>query len=152
KFLKRTPGDHKSWHGYPQLCLYVGNVGAYHWARKAMLERFGGITDDWIIAERTSLACLLLPDRGEELHAAARLADVAVAAAERSPEPGNAYVRFVKGLALYRQGQPEAALPLLGEAASLLTDRAGPRVALAMAQFQSGSKIEARKTLAAAVR
>jgi tetratricopeptide (TPR) repeat protein len=58
----------------------------------------------------------------------------------------------VQGLALYRDGRPEAAVPLLREAAEKLNDRAGPRLALAMAQFRAGSTIEARKTLAAAVR
>jgi tetratricopeptide (TPR) repeat protein len=41
---------------------------------------------------------------------------------------------------------------LLQEAAQKLNDRVGPRLALAMAQFRSGRAIEARKTLAAAVR
>ena len=43
-------------------------------------------------------------------------------------------------------------MPLLEESAALLPNRAGPRLALAMAQFRSGCKAEARKTLAAAVR
>src|SRR5207244_10093485 len=62
----------------------------------------------------------------------------------------NAYLRFVKGLAALRQGHPKDALPLLREAAERLPDRAGPRLTLAMAQAQSGSTSEARKTLAAA--
>ena len=52
----------------------------------------------------------------------------------------------------YRQGRPQQAVPLLEESAALLPNRAGPRLALAMAQFQSGCPAEARKTLAAAVR
>lgn len=75
-----------------------------------------------------------------------------MAAGEKSREPGNPYLRFVKGLAVYRDGRPEDAVPLLLEAAEKRHDRAGPRLALAMAQFQSGSTSEARKTLAAAVR
>jgi hypothetical protein len=43
-------------------------------------------------------------------------------------------------------------VPLLEESAALLPNRAGPRLALAMAQFRSGCPAEARKTLAAAVR
>ena len=43
-------------------------------------------------------------------------------------------------------------MPLLHDAAAKLPNRAGPRLVLAMAQFQSGSTNEARKTLAAAVR
>jgi tRNA A-37 threonylcarbamoyl transferase component Bud32/tetratricopeptide (TPR) repeat protein len=152
RLLKPNPKDHKSWHGYPQLCLYVGDVEAYRVGRKAMLEHFGDVTNDWVIAERTSMACLLLPDSGDELRRSARLADVAVAVAEKSSEPGNAYVKFVKGFALYREGQYAEALPFLQQSAYKLLDRAGPRMVLAMAQFQSGSTAEARKTLAEAVR
>jgi serine/threonine-protein kinase len=151
-FLERDPPDHDSWYGYAQLCLFLGNQEAYRLARKALLERFGDTTNDWIVAERTSLTCLLLPDSGDELRAAIRLADLAVAAGDRSTNPGNPYLRFVKGLAVYRQGRPDEAIPLLQEAAEKLPNRAGPRLALAMALFQSGSQIEARKTLAAAVR
>ena len=62
------------------------------------------------------------------------------------------FLQFIKGLAEYRQGRPRQAVPSLEESAALLPNRAGPRLALAMAQFQSGSKAEAKKTLAAAVR
>jgi tetratricopeptide (TPR) repeat protein len=75
-----------------------------------------------------------------------------VAAGPKFPDPDNAYLLFVKGLAEYRQGRPEQAVPLLKESAALLPNRAGPRLTLAMAQFRSGSPSEARKTLAAAVR
>jgi serine/threonine-protein kinase len=152
KFLERDPPQFAPWYGYAALCLFVGNTDAYIRARKALLARFGETSDDWVVAERASLACLLLPDSGDALRRAIELADRAVAAGEKSSEPGNPYLRFVKGLALYRDGRPEAAVPLLRAAAENLHDRAGPPLALAMAQFQSGSAIEARKTLAAAVR
>jgi serine/threonine-protein kinase len=152
QFLERDPLQNDNWYGYAPFCLFLGNEEAYRRARKALLERFGDITDDWIVAERTSLACLLLPDAGDEVRRAVSLADLAVAAGERSTEPGNPYLRFVQGLALYRDGRPDEALPSLREAAEKLHDRAGPRLALAMAQFRSGRAIEARKTLAAAIR
>ena len=75
-----------------------------------------------------------------------------MAAGPKSPHLDNAYLQFVKGLAEYRQGRPAQAVPLLRESAALLPNNAGPRLALAMAQFQSGSPKEARRTLAAAVR
>src|SRR5262249_7436660 len=112
----------------------------------------GNTTNDWIIAERTALGCLLLPDPGDELQGALRLADLAMAAGERPTDPPNVYIRFLKGLAVYRQGRPKEALPLLQEAAAKINDRAGPRLALAVAQFQSGSASQARKTLAGVVR
>jgi serine/threonine-protein kinase len=152
KLLELDPPDHDSWYGYAQLCLFLGNEEAYRRARKALLGRFGDTTNDWIVAERTSLACLLLPDSGDELRGAIRLAGLAVAAGQKSTEPVNPYLRFVEGLAAYRHGRPDEAIPLLQEAAEKLPNRAGPRLALAMAMYQSGSAIEARKTLAAAVR
>jgi serine/threonine-protein kinase len=150
KFLESDPPDHDSWYGYAQLCLFLGYEDAYRRARTALLKRFGDTRNDWVVAERTSQACLLLNDSGEELRAAIRLANLAVAA-ER-PKADNPYLQFVNGLALYRDRRPIEAIPLLQEAAEKLPHRAGPRLALAMAQFQAGATSEARKTLAAAVR
>ena len=150
KTLAGDPPDHDPWYGYAQLCAFLGKEEAYRRARKALLERFGDSPDHWAIAERDSLACLLLPASGEELRRAVALADRAVAAGPKSPHLDNAYPQFVKGLAEYRQGRPQQAVPLLRESAALLPNRAGPRLVLAMAQFQSGSPKEARQTLAAA--
>jgi serine/threonine-protein kinase len=150
-FLDRDPPDYDSWYGYAQLCLFLEKDDAYLRARRALLQRFGATTD-WVLAERTSLACLLLPDSGDEFRLAIELADRAVAAGESSRDTGNPYLLFVKGLAEYRQARLEQAVPLLEEAAARLPNRAGPRLVLAMAQFQSGSTNEARHTLAAAVR
>jgi tetratricopeptide (TPR) repeat protein len=150
KFLESDPPDHNSWYGYAQLCLFLGNEDAYRRARTALLKRFGDTRNDWVVAERTSQACLLLNDSGEELRAAIRLANLAVSA-ER-PKSDNPYLQFVNGLALYRDRRPIEAIPLLQQAAESLPHRAGPRLALAMAQFQVGATSEARKTLAAAVR
>ncbi len=152
KVVERAPPDHDPWYGYAELCLYLGNEDAYRRARGALLNRFGETANDWITAERTGSACLLLPASGEELRRAVALADRAVALAEKSPEPRNPYVLFVKGLAEYRQGRPQQAVALLQDAAEKLPNRPGPRLVLALAQFQSGSPKEARKTLAAAVR
>jgi serine/threonine-protein kinase len=152
KLVERDPHNHEAWHGYAELCLYLGNRDAYRLARERLLDRFGKTANDWITAERTSMACLLLPAYGEELQRAAGLADRAVSAAAESREPGNPYVRFVQGLAEYRQGRYAQALPWLQDSAANLPNRPGPRLVLAMAQFQSGSEEEARKTLSVAVR
>ena len=63
KLLEGKPPDHQSWYGYAQLCLFLGNEREYRVARKALLDQFGSHADDWFVAERTSLACLLLPAR-----------------------------------------------------------------------------------------
>jgi serine/threonine-protein kinase len=148
--LERASPDPDSWYGYAPLCLFLGKEEAYRRTRKALLERFGDTTDDWRVAERTSLACLLLPAGGEELRRAVALADRAVADGS-NPDPKNPYLQFLKGLAEYRQGRPRQAIPWLEESSVKLPNRAGPHLVLAMAQYQSGSAKEARKTLAAAV-
>jgi serine/threonine-protein kinase len=150
KILEHQPPAYDCWYGYAQLCLFLGKEQEYRRARKALLERFGE-TNDWIVAERSSMACLLLPASGDELRRSVALADRALAAAEKSREPGNPYVQFVKGLAEYRKGRVEQAIPWLEQSASGLPNRPGPRLVLAMAQFQSGSARAARRTLAAAV-
>lgn len=150
KMLSRDPPDHESWYGYAQLCLFLGQVDEYRRVREAMLRRFGH-SDDWIVAERTSLASLLLPAAGEELQRLAALADRAVADASKSAEPDNAYVQFVKGLSEYRLGHDKQAVPWLQKSASKLPNRPGPRLALAMALFRTGATTEARRTLATAV-
>jgi serine/threonine-protein kinase len=152
KSLERDPPDHHAWHGYAELCLFLGNEEAYRRARKALLDRFGETTGDWIVAERTSLSCMLLPVSGDELRRAVALVDLAVAAGGKSSTSGNPYLQFVQGLAEYRQGRHRQAIPLLQKSARQLPNRAGPPLVLAMAQFQSGSTKEARKTLAAAIR
>jgi tetratricopeptide (TPR) repeat protein len=152
KILAGDQPDHDPWYGYAQLCAFLGREEAYRRARKALLDRFGDSAPHWTSAERDSLACLLLPASGEELRRVVALADRAVAAGPKSPRLDNAYLQFVKGLAEYRQGRPAQAVPLLRESVALLPNRAGPRLALAMAQFQSGFPKEARQTLAAAVR
>jgi serine/threonine-protein kinase len=151
KVLKGDPPEYDPWDGYPQLCAFLGNEGAYRRSCKALLDRFEDNADHWSTPERSSLACLLLPASGDELRRAAALADRALAVGPKFPDPDHAYLQFVKGLAEYRQGRPGQAVPLLREAAALLPNRAGPRLALALAQFQAGSPAEARKTLAAAV-
>ncbi len=149
--LQRDPRDPRSWHGYAQLCLFLGKEDAYRRARQALLERFADNIDEWFIHERNSLACLLAPASREELRRAATLVDRAVILGPKFPDPGNAHLVFISGLAEYRQGRPRQAVPSLEESAELLPNRPGPRLALAMAQFQSGSKAQARKTLAAGV-
>jgi serine/threonine-protein kinase len=150
KMLASNPPDHDQWYGYAQLCLVLGKNNEFRRAREAMLRRFGQ-SDDWIVAERASLASLLLPGSPDELRPAIAMADRAVANASKSTEPYNAYVQFVKGLSEYRADRLAEAMPLLKESARKIPSRPGPRLVLAMAQFRSGSPEEARKSLAGAV-
>jgi eukaryotic-like serine/threonine-protein kinase len=150
QMLAGNPPDHDQWYGYAQLCLMLRKDDEYRRTREAILRRFGD-SDDWIIAERTSLACLLLADSPEELQSAGALADRAVVIASKSAEPDNPYVQFVKGLSEYRQGRLDQAMALLRAAVQKIPSRPGPRLVLAMTQFRSGSPEEARKSLATAV-
>ena len=151
KALEAAPPDHDPWLGYAQLCAFLGNEDAYLRARKDLLGRFRDSTHYYAMAERDSMACLLLPASAEELRRAVALVDRAVAAGPKF-FPDNAYNLFIRGLAEYRQGRLRQAVPLLQESAALLPNRAGPRLVLAMARFRSGCPAEARRTLAAAVR
>jgi serine/threonine-protein kinase len=150
KVLSHDPPDQNTWYGYAQLCLYLGKVDDYTRTRDAMLRRFEH-TDDWIVAERTSLASLLLPLSGNDLSRVAALADRAVANARKPSEPDNGYVQFVKGLSEYRQGHFDQAAALLQASAPKLASRPGPLLVLAMNQFRCGSQDEARKTLASVI-
>ncbi len=148
RLLEEKPPDHQSWYGYAQLCLFLGKEREYRLARKALLDQFGRHADDWFVAERTSLACLLLPADGDELRRIGAMVDLAAAAGPRAPHPDYAYIQFVKGFAEYRRGRPAQAIPLLRDSAARLSNRAGPRLVLAMAQFESGCEREARESLA----
>ncbi len=72
KQLEASPPSYDAWDGYAPLCAFLGNEEAYRWARNALLERPRDSTDQWAMAERDSLACLLLPASGEELRARSR--------------------------------------------------------------------------------
>jgi serine/threonine-protein kinase len=152
RILEGNPPEYDPWYGYAQLCAFLGQEEEYRKARKSLLERFQISTLDEVSAERSSLACLLLPGSGAELERVIALAKDAVARGPQFPEYDSAYRQFVKGLADYRVGRAAAAVPLLRQSAALLPSRAGPRLVLAMAQFQAGAPKEARQTLAAAVR
>ena len=152
KLLEASPPDYDPWDGYAQLCAFLGNEEAYRWARKALLARPRDSTDHWAMAERDGLACLLLPASGEELRPRGRA---------RGPGRGNGTEVFsCQCVAPVRQRDWRRIVRAnLGKpcrcwksAATVLPNRAGPRLALAMAQFQSGYPAQARKTLAAAIR
>jgi serine/threonine-protein kinase len=152
KVLDGNPPDHASWYGYAQLCLFLGDEEGYRRHRTAMLDRFRDTVTEWYDAERISLACLLRPAAGDELRRAVDMADRAGVLGPKPPNFDHAYIQFVQGLAEYRQGRPAQAIPMLQASATKLSDRAGPRLALAMAQFRAGSPADARRNLAAAVR
>jgi serine/threonine-protein kinase len=150
KVLDRSPPDHASWYGYAQLCLFLGDEEAFRRTRTAMLDRFEG-AKEWYECERISLACLLRPAAPDELNRVVKMVNRAAAVGPKPPHFDYSYIQFVQGLAEYRQGRPAEAIALLEPAATKLSNRAGPRLALAIAQFRAGFPAEARHTLVLAV-
>jgi serine/threonine-protein kinase len=151
KVLDGNPPDHASWYGYAQLCLFLSDEEAFRRNRTAMLDRFEKTAKEWYECERISLACLLRPAAADELNRVVEMVNRAAAIGPKPAHRDHAYIQFIQGLAEYRKGRPAEAIALLESAATTLSDRAGPRMALAMAQFQAGLPAEARRTLVSAV-
>jgi serine/threonine-protein kinase len=151
ELLKRRPPEHDRWYGYAHLCAFLEHDKLYRRACEDLLEQFQGNEDHWTVAERNSLACLLLPADKAQLERVVALVDRATAQGPKYPHRDNGYIQFIRGLAEYRQGRIEESIPRLREAAALIPNRPGPRLVLAMAEFQTGSAKEARRSLATAV-
>jgi serine/threonine-protein kinase len=146
--LKTDPPDHGPWHGYAELCLFLGDKDEYRRARRDLLERFGDTTDPYV-AERASRACLLLPGTEKELAQAVAIAGRAVArnSFDLRAEP---YFEFSRGFAEFRLGHYDRAIALMrGDAAKVMGP--APGLVIAMVQYQKGQIGEARKTFASAV-
>jgi serine/threonine-protein kinase len=147
--IDANPHLYIAWSGYPELCLFLGQQEEYLLARQALLDRFGGSTDQYI-AEPVSRACLLLPAAEDMQRQAAALADRALAAKGSTPEWIYRYILFAKGLAEYRQGRLETAITIMeGEASKVMGS--APRLIMAMAQHRLGQEKQARATLAMAI-
>jgi tetratricopeptide (TPR) repeat protein len=146
--VEAYPLEHGTWHGYAELCLFLGEDDEYRRVTRALLERFGATTDPYV-AERISRACLLKPAAGDELRQAVALAARAVAAnpGEQAAEP---YFRFARGLAQYRQGEFEQALAAMRGVPDYVIGPA-PGLVLAMALCRKGQTAPARQALASAV-
>src|SRR5262249_27147091 len=110
--LEANPPAHEAWFGYAELCLYLGQTKEYHRATRALLERFGG-PNDAFIAERVGRACLLLPGSEDEVTTAAALTERAVAILQSTPPRLYPYSRFALGLAQYRLGRWDSAIPIM---------------------------------------
>src|SRR5262249_23727109 len=65
--------NHNAWHGYAELCLYLGRENRYLIARSKLLARFANETSP-DIAARVSRAFWLRSSEGDELKLAAALA------------------------------------------------------------------------------
>jgi serine/threonine-protein kinase len=142
--LDANPPAHEAWHGYAELCLYLGDEAEYRRARTDVLTRFGD-TADPLIAGRTARACLLLPPAEDELRKVAALAERAAAARGQDGD----WAPFVKGMLAFRQGRLDAAIESSQGDAPGVSGPA-PSLVLAMALHRAGRTDQAMKALAGA--
>jgi tetratricopeptide (TPR) repeat protein len=147
--LETNPLDHNDWHGYAELCLFLGHEDEYRSARQVLLARFGTTTNPYF-AMRTARTCLLLSASEDELRQAMALAGRAAAADLSDSTWAHPYISIAQGLAEYRQGRLDRAISALREDAPGALG-ANRQLVLAMALHRSGQVAGARKTLAAAV-
>jgi eukaryotic-like serine/threonine-protein kinase len=150
QFIDRQAKVHDDWDGYAELSLFVGDVAEYQRVCRELLTRFESSTDppEW---ERTGRACLLLPETPQQMQRGAALIDRALAADKsRYPAWATPFFLFAKGLAEYRRNNLRSAITILEGDGSRVMGPA-PRIVLAMAQYQSGEREKARRTLASAI-
>lgn len=146
KAITLGPEDHQRWHHGVPLLLQLGDVEGYRRRRSEEIERFKASTG--VAAHRVVKDILMLPLRDEELKAAEDLASRALAS-----EPTNAWFQSTKGMAEYRSGHFEQAIPLLIEAGHSRNLYCQTESLLfgAMVYERLGRHGEARQSLAAAV-
>jgi tetratricopeptide (TPR) repeat protein len=123
--------------------LTAGEIGTYRQSCAALIERFEG-TEDPDVARNAVLACVLRPDALADMTRLLPLARV-VAAPERASPPET-------GAALYRAGRYGEAVSCFEEAERVYRLRPGALCFLAMTRHCLGRAVEARRTLAEAVR
>ena len=148
RLIELVPQEH--WYHFYLAALLTqsGDLEGYRRHCAHMLALFG-TTDKPAIGDRIGKACLIVPAKGIDLDAAARLADIAVT---RGKEPAFlAYAELAKGLAEYRQGHSASAIDWMQKVLSnsgVVDNRdAAAWLVLAMAQHQSGKPVEARAAL-----
>lgn len=151
KSLQSPAAGYDQWAGYPELCLFAGNVPDYRAARAEMLDRFGSTTAADTMQQMARM-CLLLPASEEnpaDLERATALADRALAG-KSATSWDYPYYLFVKALAEYRNGDAAGALKLAGGNASRVMGPC-PKLIVSMALKDQGQSAEAVHALAGAV-
>jgi eukaryotic-like serine/threonine-protein kinase len=113
QYLDRHPKTHDDWHGYAELCIFLGDVVEYHRACRELLTRFESSTDPHVW-ERIARSCLLLPESPPQTQRAAALIDRALAADKsRYAAWATPFFLFAKGLAEYRRNSLRSAIAIL---------------------------------------
>jgi serine/threonine-protein kinase len=150
KALQDPDARYEQLKGYPEFCLFTGNVADYRASRATMLDRFGSTTSAQVM-QQIACTCLLLPAPQEEAPVLERACDLADRAlAGKKPTSGDfaCYV-FVKALADYRSGDFDSAIKeASGDGSSIMGPC--PRLIVAMASKAQGRNADAEHTLAEA--
>jgi WD40 repeat protein/tetratricopeptide (TPR) repeat protein len=152
KAVEMEPDNHINHHSLAPLLVQTGDLDGYRRHCAQVLERFS-TTLDPVVAERMAKDCLIIPARGIDLNAAAKLADIAVTKGEGHPY--FAFFEFAKGLAEYRQGHFDSAADWMQKVLTNLdADYRDVQayLVLAMAQYRSGKLQESRAALDNAVK
>jgi tetratricopeptide (TPR) repeat protein len=132
-------------HGIP-LLLQVGDADGYRRRRARMLREFQSPTETSFTAHLVAKCSLIIPLEGDDMKLATVLADRQVAADE------DAWRHQCKGMAEYRLGHNEAAIPwLLKGTAGEPWCRAESELFLAMAYSRLGREQQGRAALDHAV-
>jgi len=157
KLITLEPEDHEGYYSLAPLLVQAGELPAYRHFCGQMLRRFRTKTDDSNMENRIARVCLMLPDSGTNLTAAAELADDSLESGEG--RINEAFCQFAKGLADYRRDRYPSAVhwmktvqaqkPVAGQGYRrhlILQSYA----VLAMAKYRLGDAQKARAALASA--
>jgi len=151
--LKADPSDHERWCKGAALFARIGDVERYRRACRELITRFGE-SDQRVVGERATKACLLLPDvlNSAEFERVEKLAALAVCGDIKN-DGLFGFTAFAKGIVSYRAGRYAEAVQWI--------ERFGPRpdagwvhndaaalAVLAMAHHRLGHVNEAAAALA----
>ncbi len=152
RVLEREPNKDWTWYERSPLLILAQDEAGYRQHCRQMLDRYAD-TRVSLVAERVVKSSLLLPATGEDLEAAHRLIESALARSE-SLGPMRKYVQMSQGIALYRSGNWAEALTALSQSQQSPLDqhpipraRALAAVYEAMAWWQLGHEPQARQAL-----
>ncbi len=142
KTIELLPSSAGRCHQLAALLVTLGDVEGYRRLCQRMVARFAD-TKDRHTAERTAMACLILPSSGTDLGLIAGLTERAHKLRETS------YTDLIKGLAELRRGSYASAIELTKKSFELPSPEADNRdllgyMVLAMAQYRMGKLEESR--------
>ena len=147
--INAGPATIAEWDGYPEFCLFLKAQGEYLSIRPKFLDQVDGRSGP-NVCERTSRACLLIPDTPQGLGKATALIDGVLRTPDIAHNTAYHYFLFTKALADYQSGKFESAIKIVeGPTSHVLVP--APQLLDALAHARLGLSKEARGLLANAV-